>query len=128
MIKLEKMKYYWVKTDGYDLKYRAFLFNGTSWKISFQDADKFISSYKLELLFGKDCVIREVDFQNDIDDGTIENDPDMKLSFVDAFTLSDDGRFFVTSYIPIFGFPVINGKIIPKPDILDDIKILKFTN
>tara|TARA_B100001245_G_C22756865_1_gene366349 strand:+ start:242 stop:628 length:387 start_codon:yes stop_codon:yes gene_type:complete len=128
MIKLEKMKYYWVKVDGYDLKYRAFLFNGTSWKISFHDSDKFISSYKLELLFGKDCVIREVNFEKDIDDGTIENDLDMKLSFVDAFSLSDDGRLFVTPYIPVFGFPVINGKIIPQPNIFDDIKILKFTN
>ncbi len=83
---------------------------------------------KLELLFGKDCVIREVNFEKDIDDGTIENDLDMKLSFVDAFSLSDDGRLFVTPYIPVFGFPVINGKIIPQPNIFDDIKILKFTN
>ena len=45
-----------------------------------------------------------------------------------AFAKDLDAKDPLNKWRNEFHIPVINGKIIPKPDILDDIKILKFTN
>lgn len=57
---------YWVKTSGYVNTYTAMYRNKEgSWRINIDDRTLFISDYKLELLYGKNCVVREFDKEND---------------------------------------------------------------
>jgi len=57
--------YYWVQGEETS-EPMALLFNvDKQWRIEMSGQLKFISSGKLRLIFGKLCVLREVDFKND---------------------------------------------------------------
>ena len=59
--------FYWVRVDGYDNKYLPIYHNDSSqWRVDIYDRTVFISTYKLQLLFGKNCIQREVDLVNDV--------------------------------------------------------------
>ena len=62
---MESGKYYWVKTEGYHNEYLPFYFGVDGWRVEIVDKTVFISTYKLELLFGRGCIKREVDFDKD---------------------------------------------------------------
>ena len=65
---LTRNKYYWVKDDSnYHHKYVAlYLNNEGEWKIEVYGSTKFVSTDTIKRLFGKDSILREVDFENDI--------------------------------------------------------------
>ena len=60
--------YYWVQGDEYT-EPMALLYNiNKQWKVEMSGQLTFISSGKLRLIFGKLCVLREIDFKNDMID------------------------------------------------------------
>ncbi|AUR87580.1 hypothetical protein NVP1101O_169 [Vibrio phage 1.101.O._10N.261.45.C6] len=68
-IPLENNKYYWIKTDGIIHKYvPIYRNNWGSWCVDTESTRVFLSDYKLKLLYGSDCIDREVDFENDLVD------------------------------------------------------------
>lgn len=72
-------KYYWVKVDGIIHKYIPIFKNvDGEWVYKSQTTTSFISDYVLELLHGKGCVIREVDFENDVVDWEINEVSDIQ--------------------------------------------------
>lgn len=67
MRELNKDTHYWVKTNGYECNYTCIYRNADgSWRISVDDRVLFISDYKLELLYGKNCVLREFNKETDL--------------------------------------------------------------
>ena len=59
--------YYWIKTSGIIHKYIPMYRNHSGqWKHETLTDSNYISDYKLKLLYGKDCVVREVDFELDL--------------------------------------------------------------
>lgn len=59
-------KYYWVKTAGYHNEYLPLLYVEKGWIVTVRDETHFLSDYKLELLFGKNCICREINKETDI--------------------------------------------------------------
>lgn len=60
-------KYYWIKVDGIVHKHIPIFKNvDGKWVYKSQSTTSFISDYVLELLHGKGCILREVDFENDV--------------------------------------------------------------
>lgn len=100
--------YYWVKTKGYHREYSPLYFNGTSWKISINDKDLFISTYKLELLYGRSCVIRAIDKSIDMNDN-----PDRINAFIPCLSQSNCGNDMILSAHPLLNMVFINGMLAP---------------
>lgn len=72
-------KYYWVKVDGIIHKYIPIFKNiDGKWVYKSESTTSFISDYVLELLHGKGCVIREVDFEKDVVDWEINDVSDIQ--------------------------------------------------
>lgn len=113
--------YYWVKTDGYLTKHTAIYRNANGqWRISIDDKVLFISDYKLSLLYGKDCVVRELKEEYDIlkiKEGTslpdyfMDTDKGLELylkilneyknnKYIQMAMYSDKGSLSVVNYYP----------------------------
>lgn len=111
-----------VFTDGFHHKYSPIYYGNDGWKININDSVSFISTATLEKLYGKECIIREVDFLKDtflVDNNYTNN------SFDYIFVNSEDNKPMVlTGYV--------NSNIIMHYGRLtrfnfNDYKILKFS-
>lgn len=66
---LKPDNYYWVEIDGYHNKHVPLYYNAMGqWRVYVLDSTRFITTYTLNLLFGKKCIKRLVDFDNDLTD------------------------------------------------------------
>lgn len=66
---LKTDSYYWIKhEDDYTPIYHNY---EKQWKVTIANKIRFITYAKLKSVFGKDCVVREVDFKKDKMKGTL---------------------------------------------------------
>lgn len=87
--------YYWIKVGGIVHKYIPMFRNFEGyWCYDQLSTRVFISDYKLQLLHGKDCIVRPVDFVNDITDWDEANP--QRLEY---FTVPNGGVFLGSKYI-----------------------------
>jgi hypothetical protein len=107
-IELKPNTYYWVKNSGYHAEYIPLYFSGHSWKLSIRDKDIFISNYKLELLYGKNCILREINHSTDL----LKEDPEISC-FFPALVESDSGSDIVFFIHPILRMADHNGMLVP---------------
>lgn len=72
-------KYYWVKVGGIVHKYVPIFKNiEGKWVYHSETTTSFISDYVLELLHGKGCILREVDFEKDVVDWEMNSLADLQ--------------------------------------------------
>ena len=72
--------YYWIQKKHTD-KIIPLLFNiDREWRVELNSETEFLSPGKLRLIYGKDCVLREVDFENDKVDSIPEEFYQIKLA------------------------------------------------
>lgn len=113
MLILNKRKtdrYYWVKTNGYHASHTPMYLNtDNQWRIEINDTTLFISDYKLELLYGRGCVIREVDFNADLNSAPKQN------AFLPHLVSTDNSHavFYVNTAI---NMAMLNGMLVPMKD------------
>lgn len=109
--------YYWIHTKGITHEYIPMHRNHQgSWCFDTQSTRVFISDYKLELLHGKGCILREVDFEKDVED----------FKSVDPleFTYFCDEDYLVMFGNDIFLWYSAANKIVKNP--LKGCKVLKY--
>ena len=107
-------KYYWVKTGEYKDPL-PFYFSKDGFRVDIVGRTNFITPYALGLIFGKDCILREVDFVNDL----IENSEVESPLDVIPFAIEEDGKIqeqimfgnaqsvlYANMLIPTTSFPV----------------------
>jgi hypothetical protein len=104
-------KLYWVNTDGYFCKFLPLLYGNDGWIVTSDDRTLFLSDYKLQLLFGKKCILREVNIDTDI----LTEDP-IKNSFFPLLLNSGDHHTVFMTH-PTLNISLHNGMIIPKPEV-----------
>lgn len=109
-------QYYWVKTGGYHSEYTPLYFNGESWKVSINDRDLFISDYKLELLFGKNSILRAINQETDL-----KAQHDNLNAFYPALLKADSGNDIVFMVHGNIHMAIHNGMLVPMPEFKTDL-------
>lgn len=104
-IEIKPNSHYWIKTEGITTEHKVISTNPKGlWMVPIFDKTVFLSNYKLELLFGRNCIIREVDFtkdvayinKDDVSDETLKNIREMKTIQINEKT--DDGKTTILDY------------------------------
>ncbi len=106
---LQPKAYYWVKTEGYHQKHTPLYHSTDGWRVEINDKTVFISTYKLELLFGKGCVKEMVMFEAD---RAKEEKKNAFLPYV-IDTEDEHDAYHVVLYNPVVGLALINGMLAP---------------
>jgi hypothetical protein len=101
-------KYYWIKVSGMINEFLPIYYNNGKWRISIQDSTKIVSENTLKLIFGKDCILREVDFKKDISLSPFDT------STIQAIhVISDNGIDSCLMYYPCLNCVEIHGQLTP---------------
>lgn len=114
IMKPEKSGYYWVNTAGYHNSQAPMYWGVDGWKLELGDSHKFVSHRVLESIYGKNCVIREVDFEKDVLDlNTDQADEKIMLNTLNFIVMkSDNGEPVIMNYYPAFRMMNHNGMLI----------------
>ena len=109
----ETDQFYWVETNGYHQQYTPLYFNkAKQWRVEINDKTVFISEYKLELLFGRGCVKRPVDFE--ADKATFEEVKNQN-GFFPYICDTEDGKPTILMFNNALQVAKINGMLAPMP-------------
>lgn len=87
---LDKNTWYWIQTSEYLEPIPFYYNNDSQWKLSFNGCTTFVNSAKMRGIFGKDCVLREVDV---IKDRVFERESTAQL--LPRVSISDDKRVII---------------------------------